>query len=124
MPTANIFVPVKERETVFRNVPTVIESIPPEIRSRSIYISKFLSAVAGGLFDAALNYLWDETILELRKRVSQYDLAYFFDNASIHSLYNGSINVFSISDRMEWNLEVWGDTHHLDKYGLETLDDN
>lgn len=40
------------------------------------------------------------------------------------SLYNGSINVFSISDKMEWNLEVWGDTHHLEKYGLETLDDN
>lgn len=40
------------------------------------------------------------------------------------SLYNGSINVFSISDTMEWNLEVWGDTNHLEKYGLETLDDN
>ncbi len=40
------------------------------------------------------------------------------------SLFNGSINIFSISDKMEWNLEVWGDTHHLDKDGLETLDDN
>jgi probable phosphoglycerate mutase len=40
------------------------------------------------------------------------------------SLYNGSINIFSISHTMEWNLEVWGDTHHLEKYGLETLDDN
>jgi probable phosphoglycerate mutase len=40
------------------------------------------------------------------------------------SLYNGSINVFSISNVMEWNLEVWGDTNHLEKYGLKTLDDN
>jgi len=40
------------------------------------------------------------------------------------SLYNGSINVFSVSDKMEWNLEVWGDTHHLERNGLETLDDN
>lgn len=40
------------------------------------------------------------------------------------SLYNGSINTFSVSDKKEWNLEVWGDTHHLEKYGLETLDDN
>ncbi len=40
------------------------------------------------------------------------------------SLYNGSINVFSISDTLEWNLEVWGDTHHLEKYGLGSLDDN
>jgi probable phosphoglycerate mutase len=40
------------------------------------------------------------------------------------SLYNGSINVFSISDTMEWNLEVWGDTNHLEKFGLKTIDDN
>ena len=41
-----------------------------------------------------------------------------------YSLYNGSINIFSISDKAEWNLEVWGATHHLEKYGLATLDDN
>lgn len=40
------------------------------------------------------------------------------------SLYNGSINIFTISDKAEWNLEVWGATHHLEKYGLATLDDN
>ncbi|MEU5524667.1 hypothetical protein ABZ759_29390 [Streptomyces sp. NPDC047860] len=31
-----------------------------------------------GLFDAALNYLWDETVIELRKRVIGYDLSYFY----------------------------------------------
>ena len=45
------------------------------------YIAKFLAAVTNGLFDAALNYLWDETVSQLRKRIVQYDLAYFFDNA-------------------------------------------
>ena len=40
-----------------------------------------MAAVASGLFDAALNYLWDETILELRQRVAQYDIAYFYANA-------------------------------------------
>ena len=38
-------------------------------------------AVSAGLFDAALNYLWDETIGELRKRIVAYDLNYFFDQA-------------------------------------------
>ena len=46
-----------------------------------MYLSKFLAAVTAGLFDAALNYLWDETILQLRYRVAQYDIQYFFDVA-------------------------------------------
>lgn len=40
------------------------------------------------------------------------------------SLFNGAINAFSISETLEWSLDLWGDTHHLQKYGLETLDDN
>jgi hypothetical protein len=46
-----------------------------------VYLSKFAAAVAAGLFDAALNYLWDETVFELRRRIAQYDLSYFYDNA-------------------------------------------
>ena len=52
-----------------------------EQREQSLYLSKLLAAVGAGLFDAALNYLWDETIAELRRRVARYDLAYFFDIA-------------------------------------------
>lgn len=38
-------------------------------------------AGAAGLFDAALSYLWDETITQLRDRVADFDVAYFFDLA-------------------------------------------
>lgn len=44
------------------------------------YISKFLVAAAG-LFDAVLNYMWDETIFQLRKRIENYDIEYFYDVA-------------------------------------------
>ena len=81
LPTASILVGVPQRMSVFGNVDAVLDLIPPEQRERSTYISKFLAAAAAGLFDAALNYLWDETISELRRRVAQYDLAYFFDTA-------------------------------------------
>lgn len=81
LPTEHIFVPVEERVNVFKNIDTVIARINAEQRSRSVYVSKFAAAVTSGLFDAALNYLWDETILELRNRVSQYDLSFFYDNA-------------------------------------------
>ncbi|MBW4609028.1 MAG: hypothetical protein KME22_17930 [Hassallia sp. WJT32-NPBG1] len=79
--TPSVLVSVNERVTVFKNIADVLSKINDEQKPRSVYISKYVAAVASGLFDAALNYLWDETILELRKRVSQYDISYFYDNA-------------------------------------------
>jgi hypothetical protein len=32
------------------------------------------------MFDAALNYLWDEVISHLRNKVAQFDVAFFFDS--------------------------------------------
>ena len=80
-PVDQVLVQLNERLSVFKNVEDAVEKIEPEQRQRSIYISKFIAAAAAGLFDAALNYLWDETIYELRRRVAQYDLAYFYDAA-------------------------------------------
>lgn len=81
LPTESVFVALDEREIVFMNVTKVLMKISDEKKPRSVYISKFIAAVASGLFDAALNYLWDETIIELRNKVAQYDLSYFYDNA-------------------------------------------
>ncbi|MDD4748018.1 MAG: hypothetical protein PHW19_12130 [Salinivirgaceae bacterium] len=81
LPTDNIFVKVDERLVVFSNIDHVINQLDKELSSKSVYLSKYLAASAAGLFDAALNYLWDETILQLRKRVSQYDIEFFYDNA-------------------------------------------
>lgn len=81
LPIDQVLVQVSERVRVFNNAKDVIERISLEQRHRSIYISKFIAAAGVGLFDAALNYLWDETIYELRRRVTQYDLAYFYDAA-------------------------------------------
>jgi hypothetical protein len=81
LPSEGIFVGVPERINVFKNLEGVIDQIAPQEKKQSLYLSKFIAGVASGLFDAALNYLWDETILQIRKRVVQYDLEYFFDNA-------------------------------------------
>jgi broad specificity phosphatase PhoE len=40
------------------------------------------------------------------------------------SLLNGSINVFSITETMEWRLDVWGDINHMRAHSLDTFDDN
>lgn len=81
LPTVNVLVPVAERLKVFGNVEDVLELLSDEHKRQSVYISKFIAAAASGLFDAALNYLWDETICEMRKRVVCYDLEYFYDLA-------------------------------------------
>lgn len=82
LPSKNIFVPVSERAVVFQNAHALLDKISDESRSHAAYISKFFAAVAGGLFDAALNYIWDETVLHLRMRIEAYDLEYFYEIAA------------------------------------------
>jgi len=81
LPSTDIFSNIKQRVTVFKNIEDVLTLLDSHIKRESRYISKFFAAVSAGLFDAALNYLWDETILQLRNRVSQYDIEYFYDCA-------------------------------------------
>lgn len=81
LPANGVLVSVDERRTVFTNFENAIALVEFADRNRAMYLSKFLAAVGAGLFDAALNYLWDETIAELRRRIASYDLAYFFDVA-------------------------------------------
>lgn len=84
LPTENVLVNVKERMRVFKNLDDVIEEIPSEKLIDSTYISKFMAAVSIGLFDAALSYLWDETIVVVRKKIIQYDISYFLDQSSLN----------------------------------------
>ena len=81
LPIENILAPVEERKAAFINLPYVIEKIPEKELGNAYYFSKFFVAVGNGLFDAALNYLWDETISQLRLRIVNSDLNYFYDLA-------------------------------------------
>ncbi|MGW0580888.1 hypothetical protein ACWD25_34205 [Streptomyces sp. NPDC002920] len=57
LPTDNIIVAAKQRETLLRNTPDVIEELTPAERADAPYIAKMIMAGSVGLFDAALNYL-------------------------------------------------------------------
>lgn len=81
LPTSNVLVKIENRITVLNNVKNAIEPLASENRKSAVYMSKFMLAISAGLFDAALNYLWDETIQQLRNRIIAYDLNYFFDQA-------------------------------------------
>ncbi|MFV2175545.1 hypothetical protein ACFHW2_25980 [Actinomadura sp. LOL_016] len=82
LPTDKILVEVRHRETLLRNTPGVIlEELTDEQRAESPYLAKMIMAGSVGLFDAALNYLWNETINRLRDHVAAFDVSYFFDLA-------------------------------------------
>lgn len=102
LPTENILSPVEERRKVIYALESCIEILPMEERSKSEYLSKFTVAVSVGLFDGALNFLWDETIKALRELVAKFDFEYFLLVArSINGRYK---NITSPDD-----LEIIGD---------------
>lgn len=80
LPAEGVLVEVDERAKVIRNLPDVVAYLTPLQCHGAMYISKFVAACGAGLFDAALNFLWDETIVNLRKKVAVFDLEYFFDS--------------------------------------------
>ena len=80
LPHEQVLVPVHERQRVISNVPDVLELIDANRKSTSIYLSKFIAACGAGLFDAALNFIWDETVVNLRNKVARFDLEYFYDS--------------------------------------------
>lgn len=81
LPAVDVVVKTNERRLVVGLLPEVIANLTPVQRSAAQYLSKFVAACVAGLFDAALNYLWDETVRCLRVKVLQFDLDYFFDTA-------------------------------------------
>jgi hypothetical protein len=81
LPTDNIIATTAERGIIAANLPTLLDALPPSEKQDARYLSKFVGATAVGLFDAALNYVWNEVVLNLRKKAGVYGLDLFFDAA-------------------------------------------
>jgi len=81
LPTDNIIAELSERQVIEQNLPTFIQSLPDEVKREARYLSKFVAGAAIGLFDASLNYVWNEVVLNLRQKAVIYGLDMFFDAA-------------------------------------------
>lgn len=79
LPTDAVLSTIDERKVAIGNLPHIIEKLDEQSLVDAYYLSKFFVAVTTGLFDAALNYLWDETIKQLRIRIINGDIRYFYD---------------------------------------------
>jgi len=80
LPQENVLVSTDERKKVILNLPSVIEQLAGEKKLESVYLSKFVAAVGAGLFDAALNFVWDETVKALREKIVLFDIEYFYSS--------------------------------------------
>ena len=69
----------KQRNDVGKNLPDFLSNLSDDDKRDARYLSKFVGATAIGLFDAALNYIWNEVVLNLRKKATIYGIDLFFD---------------------------------------------
>ncbi len=60
-----VLAPDEEIAYAWRDLPRELRSIPPELRGE--LIARMCVAVSAGLFDGAINYIWNATVLMLPK---------------------------------------------------------
>ncbi len=105
LPTEDILASNNERAKVLNGFSTAIENLDGEKSGEAHYLTKFVVASAVGLFDGAINYLWDEIIKSLRNVVSSYDLEYFYSVASqVNSNYKNLHNIEDLSFVSDYDL--------------------
>lgn len=81
LPVNNVIASTDQRHIIGQNIPVFLSSLSQESKRDARYLSKFVCASAIGLFDASLNYLWNEVVLNLRKKAIVYGIELFFDAA-------------------------------------------
>jgi hypothetical protein len=101
LPIDNIIADVGERQTIEDNLPAFIRSLDPAVRREARYLSKFVAGAAIGLFDASLNYVWNEVVVSLRRKAVVYGLDMFFDAAvggTRRDLYESESDLSGLKD--------------------------
>lgn len=81
LPYDNIMAEPAERAIIASNLPAYLNSLPAEVKRDARYLSKFVIGAGSGLFDYALNAIWNEVVIDLRKKALLYGLDIFFDAA-------------------------------------------
>ena len=61
-----------EIHAAWGNLPRAMQKIPPALRDKGM--ARMCIAVASGLFDSAINYIWNASEVELRNKVKRFGL--------------------------------------------------
>ena len=101
LPADNIIAEQSERAIIGKNLPAYIESLPDEVKRDARYLSKFVVGAGFGLFDYSLNAIWNEVVLDLRKKAIAYGIDIFFDSAvggKAREFYKSEDDLASLKD--------------------------
>lgn len=117
LPSDNIIADLPQREIIGKNLPEYIYNLPQELKQDARYLSKFVVGAGFGLFDYALNSVWNEVVLSLRQKAIAYGIDYFFDNAvgsGVRQAYQKEEDLAGLKDNTLLNtskkLELISDT--------------
>lgn len=69
----NVLASEEEIEYAWRDLPRELREIPSDLRGE--LIARMCVAVSAGLFDGAMNYIWNASILHLRQKIRNFGLA-------------------------------------------------
>ena len=81
LPSENIIADIQQRKLIGDNLDSLIRDLPVEIKKDARYLSKFVIGAGFGLFDYSLNAVWNEVVMNLRKKATVFGLEIFFDSA-------------------------------------------
>jgi len=81
LPSDNIIANQSERQAIGESLPGLIASLPAEVKNEARYLSKFVIGAGFGLFDYSLNAIWNEVVINLRRKAIVYGLDIFYDAA-------------------------------------------
>lgn len=103
LPHENVIAELEERRVIMDNLPRFLESLSPEVKKNAHYLSKFVAGTAIGLFDASLNYVWNEVIISLREKANVYGIEIFFDSAvgeKVRDNYKSKEDLAGLKDKV------------------------
>lgn len=117
LPSENIIASIDERETIMSALPAFLDKMSMDEKRNATYLSKFIAGAAIGLFDASLNFVWNEVVVNLRKKIITYGLEEFYDAAvdeRRRTFYNTENDLSGIKDitlldtckKLEWLSDI------------------
>jgi len=88
----------------WRSLPSVMKKIPPELMSKGL--ARMCISVASGLFDSAINYIWNASVIELRNKVKRFGLTIVGQVSSRKDFDENKLNDLKDSELLDLCLQL------------------
>lgn len=94
----------EEISEAWRSLPSVMKKIPPELMSKGL--ARMCISVASGLFDSAINYIWNASVIELRNKVKRFGLNIVGQVSSRNDFDENKLNDLKDSELLDLCLQL------------------